>query len=94
MVFSDGIAFRRFGVRDERQIHIDNMGYLDMILFWVVMDKDTLTLGMQLASPISADSVDVGLGGLRPLGWVGIQRIPGGQNVGGDWAWWPNLPLP
>lgn len=36
---------------------ISNAGLLDMTMFWVIADKNTLTLGMQLASPISADSV-------------------------------------
>ena len=35
---------------------ISNAGYLDMIMGWIIIDRKTVTLGMQLASPISDES--------------------------------------
>ena len=35
---------------------INNAGYLDMVMGWIVVDRKTVTLGMQLASPISDES--------------------------------------
>jgi len=35
---------------------ISNAGYLDMVMAWIVVDRKTVTLGMQMASPISDES--------------------------------------
>jgi len=35
---------------------ISNAGYVDMVMGWIVVDHKTVTLGMQVASPISDDS--------------------------------------
>lgn len=35
---------------------IGNAGYLDIIMGWIVVDRKTVTMGMQMASPISDES--------------------------------------
>lgn len=35
---------------------ISNAGYIDMVMGWIVVDRKTVTLGMQVASPISDES--------------------------------------